>query len=140
MYDQRNFVIFSLTEIDKINFTQVLETSADTLRKSVDGTKSFIKWDQGPYDPTPYEIINAETNEIQIITPNPPSPPSFIAELETLEGPYNYTEILEILSGPEWTSPMPVEEPELVRARNEDGTFIPDDPSTPDVNESWEVI
>jgi len=106
MYDQRNFVIFSLTEIDKINFTQVLETSADTLRKSVDGTRSFVKWDQGQYDPTPYEIINAETNEIQIITPNPPSPPSFIAELETLEGPYTYTEILEILSGPEWTAPM----------------------------------
>jgi len=106
MYDQRNFAIFSLTEIDKIDFTQVLETSADTLRKSVDGTKSFIKWDQGQYDPTPYEIINAETNEIQIITPNPPSPPSFIAELETLEGPYTYTEILEILSGPEWTAPM----------------------------------
>ena len=106
MYDQRNFAIFSLTEIDKIDFTQVLETSAETLRKSVDGTRSFVKWDQGPYDPTPYEIINAETNEIQIITPNPPSPPSFFAELETLEGPYTYTEILEILSGPEWTTPM----------------------------------
>jgi hypothetical protein len=31
-----------------------------------------------------------------------------------------------------------VEEPELVRARNEDGTFIADDPATPDVNEAWE--
>jgi len=114
MYDQRNFAIFSLTEIDEIDFTQVLETSAETLRKSVDGTKSFVKWDG--------------------------EQPEFVSTLETLEGPYTYTEILEILSGPEWTSPMPVEEPELVRARNEDGTFIPDDPSTPDVNESWEVI
>jgi hypothetical protein len=114
MYDQRNFAIFSLTEIDEIDFTQVLETSADTLRKSVDGTKSFVKWDG--------------------------EQPEFVSTLETLEGPYTYTEILEILSGPEWSAPMPVEEPELVRARDEDGRFIPDDPSTPDVNEAWEVI
>jgi hypothetical protein len=27
--------------------------------------------------------------------------------------------------------------PELVRARNPDGTFISDDPSTPDIDEAW---
>jgi hypothetical protein len=116
MYDQRNFAIFSLTEIDEIDFTQVLETSAETLRKSVDGTKSFVKWDG--------------------------EQPEFVSTLETLEGPYTYTEILDILSGPEWSAPMETveEEPELVRARDENGRFIPDDPSTPDVNEAWEVI
>ena len=31
------------------------------------------------------------------------------------------------------------EELEMVRARNEDGHFIADDPSTPDVNEAWVV-
>ena len=31
------------------------------------------------------------------------------------------------------------EELEMVRARDEDGQFIPDDPSTPDVNEAWVV-
>ena len=106
MYENRQFAIFSITELNQIDFSMVLETSAETLRRSVDGTKSFVKWDQELYDPTPYEIINAETNQIEIITPNSPSPPSFIAELETLEGPYTYTEILEILSGPEWTLPM----------------------------------
>jgi hypothetical protein len=25
----------------------------------------------------------------------------------------------------------------MVRARNEDGTFMADDPATPDVNEAW---
>ena len=30
-----------------------------------------------------------------------------------------------------------LEKEELVRARNEEGHFIPDDPSTPDVNEAW---
>jgi hypothetical protein len=28
----------------------------------------------------------------------------------------------------------------LVRARNADGTFIADDPSTPDVDEAWVLV
>lgn len=39
--------------------------------------------------------------------------------------------------------PLPTPEPPKVttrvRARNEDGTFKSDDPSTPDVNEAWET-
>ena len=77
MYEQRNFAIFSLTEIEKIDFSLVLETSFETLRISTDGLRSFIKWDG--------------------------EQPTFVDTLETLEGPYTYTEILEILSGPEWT-------------------------------------
>jgi hypothetical protein len=78
MYEIRNFAIFSLTEIEKIDFSQVLETSPSTLRRSTDGTKSFIKWDG--------------------------EPPEFVETLETLEGPYTYSEMLEILSGEEWVS------------------------------------
>ena len=81
MYEQRNFAIFSTTELDKIDFNLVLETSADTLRKSVDETKTFVKWDGGEQ-------------------------PEFVSELTTLEGPYTYAEILDILSTSEWTAPM----------------------------------
>ena len=80
MYENRQYAIFSLTEIDKIDFSLVCETSADTLRKSVDETQSFIKWDG--------------------------EQPAFVSTLETLEGPYTYTEILDILSTSEWTAPM----------------------------------
>jgi hypothetical protein len=82
MYEQRNFAIFSITEIDKINFSQVCETSADTVRKSVDGTKTFVKWD-------------GET------------PPS-VEALTTIVGYYTYEEILEVLSGEEWSKPMQI--------------------------------
>ena len=81
MYEARQFAIFSITELDQINFSEVLETSADTVRLSVDGTKTFVKWD-------------GET-----------VPPS-VQALTTLEGPYTYTEILDILSTLEWTAPM----------------------------------
>jgi hypothetical protein len=82
MYDSRQFAIFSTSELDQINFSEVLETSAETVRKSVDGTKTFVKWDDG-----------------QSIPPS-------IQALTTLEGPYTYAEILDILSTPEWSSPM----------------------------------
>jgi len=74
-------MIFSTTELNQIDFTQVCETSIDTVRKSVDELKTFVKWDG--------ETI-----------------PTSIENLTTKEGPYTYEEILEILSTEEWTSPI----------------------------------
>jgi hypothetical protein len=81
-YEVRNFMIFNISELNQINFTQVLETSEDTVRKSVDGTKTFVKWDG---------VI-----------------PQCVIDLETKEGPYTYDEILTILATPEWTDPEPL--------------------------------
>lgn len=80
-YDNREFMVFNVSELDQIVFTEVLETSADTVRKSVDKTKTFVKWDG--------------------ITPE------CVANLTTKEGPYTYDEILVILATPEWTDPNP---------------------------------
>ena len=82
-YTNRRFMIFAVTELPQIDFTQVCETSMDTVRRSVDGTKTFVKWDS--------EGI-----------------PSSVDSLTTKEGPYTYEEILNILSGPEWTDPNPI--------------------------------
>jgi len=83
IYENREFMIFNVSELNQIDFNQVLETSADTVRKSVDETKTFVKWDG---------------NTI----------PSSVQALTTKEGPYTYTEILAILAGPEWTDPNPM--------------------------------
>ena len=80
-YTGREFMIFNVSELPQINFTQVLETSADTVRKSVDGTKTFVKWD----------------GEM----------PQCVVDLTTSEGPYTYEEILAILATPEWTDLNP---------------------------------
>ena len=82
-YENRKFMIFAVTELPQIDFTQVLETSEDTVRRSVDAAKTFVKWDS--------ETI-----------------PSSVESLTTKEGPYAYEEILAILSGPEWTDPNPM--------------------------------
>jgi hypothetical protein len=76
-------MIFSVTELPNINFTQVHETSIDTVRKSVDETKTFVKWDGDNI-------------------------PSSVEALTTKEGPYTYEEILIILSTEEWTNPNPI--------------------------------
>jgi hypothetical protein len=77
-YENREYMIFNVSELPAIDFSQVLETSAETVRKSVDGTKTFVKW---------------EGNE-----------PSCVSILQTKEGPYTYSQILEILATPEWSS------------------------------------
>jgi hypothetical protein len=81
MYESRQFAIFATSELDQINFDEVLETSADTVRKSVDGTKTFVKWDDGG------------------------SIPPSVQALTTIQGYYTYEEMLAILSTPEWTAP-----------------------------------
>jgi hypothetical protein len=80
-YENREFMIFNVSELPNIDFTTVLETSEETVRKSVDETKTFVKWDG--------------------------TTPDCVTNLTTKEGPYTYDEILVILATPEWSAPMP---------------------------------
>jgi hypothetical protein len=80
-YQNIRFVIFEVTELSLIDFTQVYETSYDTVRKSVDETKTFVKWEG---------IM-----------------PTCVSNLTTKEGPYTYSEMLAILSTSEWIKPLP---------------------------------
>jgi hypothetical protein len=78
MYNERQYLIFPTTQLSKVDFTQVLETSEDTVRKSTDSTKTFVKWSG--------------------------EQPSFVSTLDNTEGPYTHDEIIEILSTEEWSS------------------------------------
>ena len=73
----KSYVIIDSDEVSSVDFSQVFETSADTLRYNVDpaGTKTFVKFEG--------------------------STPDF------LEGKTQYThsEILTILATDEWTDP-----------------------------------
>jgi hypothetical protein len=80
LYENREYIIFPTSQLNLVDFSQVHETSAETVRRSVDGSKTFVKWDGDA--------------------------PSFVSLLSNTEGPYTYTEILEILSTGEWTSPI----------------------------------
>jgi len=79
IFETRQFMIFNVSELTSIDFSQVLETSIDTVRKSVDNTLTFVKW-------------NGETI------------PTSVNNLTTKDGPYTYAEIIEILSTEVWSS------------------------------------
>ena len=76
----KNYVIFDTTETGSIDFTEVLETSIHTLRLSISGSQTFVKYEGDTM-------------------------PTSVSSLTTKEGPYSHTEILNILTGSEWTDP-----------------------------------
>jgi len=76
--DNREYIIFNVSEINKIDFLEVLEDSEQTLRKSLDHTKAIVKWSGD-------------------------KAPSFLDSLLTKEGPYTLEEISDIILKNEWS-------------------------------------
>jgi|TARA_R110000824_G_scaffold363553_1_gene551546 hypothetical protein len=74
------YIIINMGEIALVDFNQVMETSEETVRLSIDGLKTVLKW---------------SGNE-----------PSFIPTLSSYEGPYTHEEILVIMATPEWNELM----------------------------------
>jgi hypothetical protein len=114
--ENRQYMIFSLTEVDTIDFNEVLQTSAETLRKSTDNTKSFVKWETKIIiaNPIPTQLTldeNGQPIEVPMTvvetTPELYIPDS-VKALTTKEGPYSHSEILLILAGSDWTDPNPI--------------------------------
>jgi hypothetical protein len=70
------YVIFDYSEVDKIDFSEVFETSIETLRLTEDGLKTFVKW------------VGDE--------------PQCVLNLNSKSSVYNNEEILIILDNPEW--------------------------------------
>ena len=68
----KKYVIITASEVSSIDFSKVLETSASTLRHSLNGSKVLLKY-------------NGDQ-------------PSFLSG----KTEYNYEDIIEILDGSEW--------------------------------------
>ena len=78
MYENRKYVIFNTSETGSINFSQVMETSVNTLRTNISGSKTFVKYEG--------------------------SQPSSVAGLSSKSDEYTHTQILNVLTGREWIS------------------------------------
>ena len=77
----RKYVIIEEKDVNKIDFSKVMQTSPFSMRCSIDGTKTFVK-----YEGDQPEFIYGITKDA-IGLPE-----------------YSHSEILEILSGPQWTN------------------------------------
>jgi hypothetical protein len=78
-FSKISYMIVLTSEVDQVDFSQVFETSPETIRISVDGIYTFFKWEG--------DVI-----------------PSSIEALTYKDGEYKHYEILNILNSPEWTS------------------------------------
>jgi hypothetical protein len=97
----RRWLVIPATEVQNINFDEILETSVDTLRYSIDGSKTFIKYNLVETEETQVETVNSETGESLMITI-----PAGVYGRPSIYKPeypeYNHSEILELLSTEEW--------------------------------------
>ena len=97
----RRWLVIPATEVENINFDEILENSLETLRYSVDGTKTFIKYNLVETQESQVETVNSETGETLIVT----IPAGVYGRPNVYqEGMQEYTheEILELLSTDKW--------------------------------------
>jgi len=78
MFENRRYVVINVADVDSVNFNEIMETSVETLRHSLDGAKTFVKY---------------ESEE----------EPGWVASIPSKEGPYTHSEMLMILATDEWT-------------------------------------
>lgn len=102
-YENRRYLIIPTSITSSIDFTQVFETSIDTLRLSVDETETFVKYNVTvePVDRTETytdpETREEETVEIKAGTYGRPS---IYSEQYT---EYTHSGILTVLQTEEWS-------------------------------------
>jgi len=77
------YATISIADLGLIDFSQIHETSAETIRKSLDETEFVIK-----YDAVPTFISNGSVEILQSM---------------------NHDEALQLMANDEWSEPLPVE-------------------------------
>lgn len=82
-YENRRYLVIPTSIKEQIDFSQVLETSVDTLRMSVDGLKTFVKY-----------LVTIEDDFIY-------GRPSIYSEEYT---EYTHDEFIQLLSTSGWTN------------------------------------
>ena len=105
-FPNRRWLVIPATEVENVNFDQVLESSADSLRYSIDGTKTFVKYEVTVVEtPITESYTDLETGEVQtLVTPaGVYGRPSLFNDTYT---EYTHEGILELLATEEWTAPM----------------------------------
>jgi len=105
-YDNRRYLIIPTSETGSVDFNQVHETSAETLRLSIDGTQTFVKYEVTEVTASYTESFeDPETQEIveNVIEAGVYGRPSIYSDSYP---EYTHSQILSILTGSEWTAPM----------------------------------
>ena len=76
-FENRRWAVISAEDVASIDFSQVLETSADSLRYNVADTETFVKYEGSKPSSVPADAVE-----------------------------YTHSEILALLATEAWTAPM----------------------------------
>lgn len=101
-FENRRWLVVPTSIVDDIDFNQVHESNADSLRKSVDETLTFVKYEVNVVEETYTETFeDTETGEevTNTIEAGTYGRPSVYSEDYT---EYTHSEILELLSTEQW--------------------------------------
>jgi hypothetical protein len=77
MERELKYMILSASEVNAIDFMEVMDQSAESLIRSKDGSKVYVKWERDDVPPS-------------------------ITALTTKEGPYTPGDMYTILQGSDW--------------------------------------
>ena len=105
-FENRRWLVIPTSIVDDIDFNQVHESNIETLRKSVDETLTFVKYEVNVVEETYTETYeNPEIGEEVTNTAEAGTygRPSIYSEDYT---EYTHSEILELLSTEQWTNPI----------------------------------
>lgn len=80
-HHDRTYMLMLASEVNLIDFNEIVETSADKMRYTIEGKI------------TPAQVVFKYEHT-----------PTFIDNLSWTEGPYSYADILTIMTRPEWIS------------------------------------
>ena len=103
-FENRRWLVIPTSIIDTINFNEVLESSVDSLRKSIDDSQTFVKYNVKVVDETVVLRFPTETigeYKTTTIEPGVYGRPNVYSTDYT---EYNHTDILALLSTDAWTS------------------------------------
>ena len=83
--NKKTYAIIKIADIGLIDFSQVAQSSASTVRKSLDNTQFVIKWQEG-YEPT--FIADGKVTPLQVLS---------------------HAECLQLMSTDKWSEEIEVE-------------------------------
>ena len=80
--NKKTYAIIKLADIGLIDFSQIAQSSASTVRKSLDNSQFVIKWQEG-YEPT--FITDGKVTPLQVLS---------------------HAECLELMATDKWSEPI----------------------------------
>lgn len=105
MFENRRWLVIPTSITSSIDFNQVLESNTDSLRLSVDGSKTFVKYEinevTASYEEYYQDAEDLDTWHTSSIEAGIYGRPSIYDSQYT---EYNHTEILNLLTGSNWTT------------------------------------